>query len=218
MTRIAVSHAIGEGIFNCDFTWRTNSGIIGPLIGYLARAKVEKWAMIRLCHNIFDPVWRLGLEEAIMSSYKKLRTPLQEMYMAHPPRNFDLAIVPRCPSLVIQELSTFNLVRPKMDANIQFILRWRGIIKDGGKAWLKKHLEILKSYIHLSVELENLEEPELYILNIEKSSRKRVPLNSCLNSSLKTPRTLQRLLWFSEKSSLIHMQIFGDGKFLYFSS
>lgn len=41
MTRIAVSQAIGEGSFNYDYTWWTNSDIIGTFIGCLARERVE---------------------------------------------------------------------------------------------------------------------------------------------------------------------------------
>ena len=38
MTKLAMSRALGEGMFNYDFTWRTNSDIIGAFIGCLARA------------------------------------------------------------------------------------------------------------------------------------------------------------------------------------
>ena len=101
MTRIVVSHIIGEGLFNYDFSWRANRAIIGAFIGCLARARVEKWDMFRLCLNVFNPVWCVGLEEAIMSIDEKFRIPLLEMYMAHPPGSFDLAIVSRRPSLVV---------------------------------------------------------------------------------------------------------------------
>ena len=48
MSRIVVSHVIGEGLFNYEFSWRTNSDIIGAFIGCLAKAKVEKWDMFRI--------------------------------------------------------------------------------------------------------------------------------------------------------------------------
>ena len=95
MSRLAISRAIGEGVFNYEFSWRTNSDIIGAFIGCLARAKIEKWDILKLCSNIFNPVWCVGLEEVIMSLDDKLRIPLPEMYMAHPPSSFDLAIVPK---------------------------------------------------------------------------------------------------------------------------
>ncbi len=109
MTRIVVSYALGEGILNYAFSWRTTSDIIGAFVGCLAKARVDKWAMVRLCQNVFDLVWCVSLEEAIMSLDEKLRTPLPKMYMAHPPGSFDLAIVPRHPLLVIHEQATYNL-------------------------------------------------------------------------------------------------------------
>ena len=118
MTRIAVSRVIGEGIFNYEFSWRTNSEIIGAFIGFLARAKVEKWAMIKLCFNVFDIVWCVGLEEAIMNIDAKLKIPLREMYMVHPHGRFYLAIITRHPSLVMQENASFYQEWLKMDANI----------------------------------------------------------------------------------------------------
>ena len=42
MTRIVVNCVLGEGVFNYDFSWRTNSDIVGSFIGCLAKAKVEK--------------------------------------------------------------------------------------------------------------------------------------------------------------------------------
>ena len=54
MTRIAVSRAIGEGFFSYDFTWRMNSDIIGSFISCMARTRINKWVMIKLCLNIFD--------------------------------------------------------------------------------------------------------------------------------------------------------------------
>ena len=48
MTRVVANRALGEGIFNYDFTWSTNSSIIGALSGCLARAELENWEMNRL--------------------------------------------------------------------------------------------------------------------------------------------------------------------------
>ena len=133
MTWITVSCVLGEGMFNYDFSWRTNHDIIGSFIGCLSRAIIEKWDMIRLCYNIFNPIWCVGLEEAVMSIDGKCRNPLPEMYMAHPLGSFELAIVPRHPCLVIRENALFFLVWPKIEASIHFLLRWRGISKDHKK-------------------------------------------------------------------------------------
>jgi hypothetical protein len=77
----------------------TNSDIdiVGSFIGCLAKAKAEKWAIVRLCYNVFNPMWSVGLEEVVNSIDDKLRIPLPEQYMAHPPGSFELTIVPRRP-------------------------------------------------------------------------------------------------------------------------
>ena len=118
MPRITVFHAIGEGTFDYKFTWHTNSDIIGAFIGCLDRAKIDKWAMIQFCYNIFNPVWRVGLDEVIKSINQKLRIPLPKMYMAHPLSIFDLTMVIRCPTLVIRENVAFIKKWPKMKASI----------------------------------------------------------------------------------------------------
>ena len=79
MTRIVVCHTIGEGTFDYDFTWHTNNDIIGAFIGWFARARIDKWAMIHLCCNIFYPVWRVGLEEVVKSINENLRIPLPKI-------------------------------------------------------------------------------------------------------------------------------------------
>lgn len=82
---------------------------------------------------MFDLVWCVGFKEFIKSLDKKLHIPLPKMYMAHPPGSFDLAIVPRRPSLVTHEHAIPNLVWPKIESSIYFLLRWRGILEDEGK-------------------------------------------------------------------------------------
>ena len=101
MTRNVVFHAIRECTFDYEFTWCTNNDIIGAFIGCLARARIDKWAMIYLCCNIFYPVWCVGLEEVVKSINEKLRISLPKMYMAHPSGSFDLAVVIRRPTTVI---------------------------------------------------------------------------------------------------------------------
>ena len=95
MTRLAMSRALGEGMFNQDFTWRTNSDIIGAFIGVLARARIGKWDMLKLCNNLFDLVQCYQLEEAIMSLDENAKVPLPKIYMAYPLGIFKFSIVPR---------------------------------------------------------------------------------------------------------------------------
>ena len=90
MTRVALNRALGEGFFNYDYTWRTNSSIIGSFIGCLARTDSSRWEMIKFCSNLFSPVWCKGIEEVIMSFDNCNRVPLPEEYMAYLPGCSDL--------------------------------------------------------------------------------------------------------------------------------
>ena len=173
MTRLAINRALGEGIFDYEFTWRTNSNIIGAFIKCLARAKIGKWEMFKLCSNLFNPIWCIGLEEAIMSLDKKCRVPLPKMYMAHPLGSFDLAIVPRCPALVIRDNLAFSRAWSKMEASINFLLRWRGILDNLGKDWLQDYLNIFKSYVEPGTNLDKLEILDFCIPNLEETSKER---------------------------------------------
>ena len=98
-----ISRVMGECVFNYDYSWCTNSDILEIWIGCLARAKVEKWDIIRLCYNLFYPRWLVGLEQVVFSIDEKLKILLPEAYMAHQPDSFELATIPRRPSLVIRD-------------------------------------------------------------------------------------------------------------------
>ena len=54
MTRIIVGRVIRESIFKYEYTWRTNSDVIGIFIRCMVKDGVKKWAMICLCLNLFD--------------------------------------------------------------------------------------------------------------------------------------------------------------------
>ena len=56
MSQIAMSRTLGEGVFNYEYLWRTNRDIIGQWVGFLARVGVEKWDIVRLSYNLFDPI------------------------------------------------------------------------------------------------------------------------------------------------------------------
>ena len=60
-----------------------------------------------------------------------------------------------------------------MEASINFLLRWRGILDDPGKAWLQAYLNILKSYVEPGIDLDDLEVLEFCIPNLEKTSKER---------------------------------------------
>lgn len=129
--------------------------------------------MIRLCCNIFDPVWRKGLEEAIRNIDDKFRIPLLEKYMSLPPGSLELEVAYRWPSLLISENLAFLKEWPRMEANIQFLLQWRGIIEDYSKDWLRNYLNISNAYIQPGVSLDNSEALNFCTPNTEKSSREK---------------------------------------------
>ncbi len=81
-----------------------------------------------------------------------------------------------------------------MDASIQFLRRWRGIIEDGGRAWLKNYLGIFKSYIFMSVELENLEALDYCIPNIEKSSKEKSSFEFPPHFQSKNPKDIAEII------------------------
>ena len=101
MVRFAVSRAIGEETFDYSATWRTNSSIIGTFIGVMVKAKADKEEIIRLCFDIFSPMWRKGLEKAVRSLDDKGRIPLPERYMGVPAGDADLVTAPRQQSIII---------------------------------------------------------------------------------------------------------------------
>ena len=72
MSWVAVSWVLGEGTFSYEYSWRTNSDIVDIWVGCLARARVEKWDIVRLTHNIFDPCWLVGLEITVANIDVKL--------------------------------------------------------------------------------------------------------------------------------------------------
>lgn len=73
--------------------------------------------------------------------------------------------------LLIRDLITFNKFWPKMESSIYFLLRWKGVVVDTGREWLKIYLGMFNSYVHLGVELGNLDALEFCTPNIELFSR-----------------------------------------------
>ena len=64
---------------------------------------MEKWSIIRLCLNIFDSTWLIGLENVIMSMDEKLHILLPEVYMAYEPEELSYINIARRPSLFIRD-------------------------------------------------------------------------------------------------------------------
>lgn len=173
MTRFAISRALGEGVFDYQYTWRTNSDIIGSFIGCLVRAKVDANDIISLCRNLFVPTWRKGLEQAVFSIDGKFRIPLPERYMSLPVGHPDLITAPRRQSLFIRENFAFYKEWPKMEASLHFLLRWRGIIIEENKDWLLSYLHRFNAYVKPGVSFDNLEDLVFITPNTEKSSREK---------------------------------------------
>ena len=122
MTRIDVSRAIGGGVFKYDHSWRTNSDVIGDLIGCMERIGFKKWAMICLCLNIFQSTWCKGIEEAIMGLDENLCLPVPKMYMEHSLWSLIIANIPRCPALIIRDRVAFNMAWPKIEPCFHFLM------------------------------------------------------------------------------------------------
>ena len=194
MTRISISRALREGVFDYQYTWRTNSDIIGSFIGCLARAKVEAGDIIRLCHDLFVPTWWKGLEQAIHSINGKLRIPLPEKCIKLPVGSLDLEIAFHCPSLVIRESLVFYHEWPKMEASIHILLGWRRIIADDSRDWLIKYLHLFNAYIKLGVIVDNLDGLNFYTVNAEKTSGTKVDFEFPPNYYVEQPNDIPEVI------------------------
>lgn len=173
MTRFALNKALGEGVFNYEYTWRTNSDVIETLIGCLARAEINGDNIIRLCRNLFVPAWRKGLEQAVHSMDNRLRIPLPERYMSLPIGHPDLVTAPRRHSLIIRDNFKFMQEWPQMKNSLNFLLRWRGIIQEGNTRWLSEYLRQNNAYVQRGVSFENLDDVEFSTPNAERTSRRK---------------------------------------------
>ena len=173
MTRVAVSRAIGEGVFRYDYTWRTNSDIIGSIIGCMVREKIEKWDIIRLCLNIFNPLWLVGLEEAVMSIDLYNNIPPPEIYMNTSPGPLMTYSHLFRPVIYICDLPAFHKVWDKMKASIFFLIGWRGISENDSMEWLHNYLTSTRAYIEPGTNFDHLPSLFFCIPNMDKSSKIR---------------------------------------------
>ena len=171
MTRFAVSRALGEEAFDYSAIWRTNSSIIGSFIGVMVRAKIPKEDIIRLCFDVFCPVWRKGLKKAVYSIDEKGRIPYPERYMGLPEGAEELKTAPRQLALSVREGLAFYKEWPRMEASITFLLRWRRIIAEDNNEWVHYYLKLFNVYIEPGVSFEDLSKINFDILKSEKMSR-----------------------------------------------
>ena len=89
----------------------------------MARENVEKGEIVRLCYNVFDPTWLVGLENAVLCMDDKLCIPLLEVYMAYNLGEIMDVNATRRPSMYIRDNIQFFNTWPKMEACINFLLR-----------------------------------------------------------------------------------------------
>ena len=173
MTRFVVSRAIGEDVFDYSATWRTNSSIIGSLIGIMVRTKIDREEIVRLCVDSFNPVWRKGLEKAVFSIDDKGRIPLPEKYMGLPLGAEELRTAPRRQFFTVRNDMAFFRAWPRMQASVNFLLGWRGIRAEENLEWVVKYIQMFNAYVSPGVVFNDLNNLEFCTLNAEKSSRLR---------------------------------------------
>lgn len=176
MTRVAVSRAIGEGAFDYNYTWRTNSSIIGAFIGCLTKAGLDKWDMSRLCTNLFNATWTHGMEEAIGGMDERGMIPSPEVYMCHLPGSQAMTLAPRRHALDIRNSPEFNGAWPNMKASIDFLLRWRGIKEELGNEWLLNFLNSANAYIMPGTDFTNRNNLDFSLPNFDRSSKEKSTL------------------------------------------
>ena len=174
MTQFVMNKALGEGVFEYRFTWRTNSDIIGVFIGCLVRANIQADHIIRLCRDLYVLAWRKGLEQAVYNIDHRSRIPYPEKYMNLPFGHPDLDTAHRRQSLVIREYSTLQREWPKIEASLNFILRWRGIIVEENTEWLTNYLRLFKAHIQEGVSFANLNDLEFSTPNAERTSKRKL--------------------------------------------
>lgn len=194
MSRMVVSRAIGVGVFDYKFTWRTNSDIIGSFIGCMVRARVEHGAIIRLCCDIFDPTWRKGLEQEVRSINDKQQISLPKKYMDLPPRSPNLEVSYHFPLLIICENLAFYREWPKMEASIHFLLHCGGIVEEENRFWLTNYLSVFNGYVHPGVVFDNLDALIFHTPNSEKTSRVKIGFEFPPNFHVENPNDISEVI------------------------
>ena len=135
---------------------------------------METSDIIKLCHDLFVPNWRKGLEQVVHRIDGKFKIPLLKKYMKLPLHHPDLETVYCCPALVICEGLAFYHKWPKMEVSLHFLLRWHGMIADESNEWILNYPHMFNAYIQPGVTFENLDDLNFCTPNPEKPSRAKV--------------------------------------------
>jgi hypothetical protein len=114
--------------------------------------------------------------------------------MANHTGSLELVAIPNRPSLVIRDITTFNLEWPRMEANAHFLLQWRGIRVDRYKTWLSNYLNIFNAYIEPGVDLNDLSSLVFCLPNIEKSSKEKSTFEFPPNFNCDNPREISEII------------------------
>ena len=74
-----------------------------------------------------------------------------------------------------------------MEASVNFLLRWKGVIAEDNSEWVRKYLDLYNTYIQPGISFEDLNALKFGILKSEKTSRKKtrceLPLNMPMDDS-----------------------------------
>ena len=105
-----------------------------------------------------------------------------------------LEIAYRHPSLVIYKNLAFYQEWPKMEENIQFLLRWRRIVVEESRAWLTNYLNLFNAYIHPRVVFDNLDALNLCTPILEKTSRAKFDFEFPLKFVVEKPNDIPKVI------------------------
>lgn len=185
--------------FYYSVTWRTNSLIIGSLIGVMVRVKIDREEIVRLCVDIFNPVWKKGLEKVVFSIDDKGRIPYPKKYMGLPLGVEELRTTPRWQCFIVRDNLAIFRAWPRMEASVNFLLDWRGIRVEENLEWVVKYIKMFKAYVSPGVVFNNLNTLEFCILNAEKLSRLRVDYVLPPNMVMNDPDSILEVIMVSWK-------------------
>ena len=86
----------------------------------------------------------------------------------------ELDTAPLRQSLIICENLAFCREWTKMEASLNFLLRWRGIMMENNTTWLTNFLRLFKAHIQEGVTFENLDDLDFSTPNAERTSKRKL--------------------------------------------
>lgn len=86
-----------------------------------------------------------------------------------------------------------------MEASVNFLLRWRGIIVDPSKTWLIDFLHIFEAYTEIDNNFDDLDKMEFILPNFIRSSRE---LNALVYLSGSCAEDVEDIIMFCKKEAL----------------